>query len=238
MKNFVVNIPTKQIRSMWESESESAAGHKYGGGLLTSSNHGVKNEGFVQRGHSWYIATGIPSDFLVQIGEANFHLCKYPLVSRSGKLSRIIYESHDPDLNKMVMDDVLGGAETFELATKFCYGIVVDLTAGNISGLRCVAEYLEMIEDLEEGNHIFKVEAFLNYVVLSSKREDKFWSIVRSTWKKIITFVRKQFSIWHHSQVVLSSGLVYVGLFLDSQLCGQKPNTLKPARSLFIRGEG
>ncbi|RDX63641.1 hypothetical protein CR513_57905, partial [Mucuna pruriens] len=30
----------------------------------------------------------------------------------------------------------------------------------------------------------------------------------------------------------------YVGLFLGSQLCGQKPNTLKPARSLFIRGEG
>jgi len=40
---------------MWESESESAAGHKYGGGLLTSSNHGVKTEGFVQRGNSWYV---------------------------------------------------------------------------------------------------------------------------------------------------------------------------------------
>ncbi|KHN19000.1 Root phototropism protein 3 [Glycine soja] len=156
---------------MWESESESAATHKYGGGLLTSTNDGVKTEGFVQRGHSWYVATDIPSDFLVQIGEANFHLHKYPLVSRSGKLSRVIYESHDPDLNKIVMDDIPGGEEAFELAAKFCYGIAVDLTAGNISGLRCAAEYLEMTEDLEEGNLIFKAEAFLSYVVLSSWRD-------------------------------------------------------------------
>ncbi|KAE8786204.1 Root phototropism protein 3 [Hordeum vulgare] len=40
----------------------------------------------------------------------------------------------------------------------------------NISGLRCAAEYLEMTEDLEEGNLIFKTEAFLSYVVLSSRR--------------------------------------------------------------------
>ncbi|KAK7302562.1 hypothetical protein RJT34_13454 [Clitoria ternatea] len=156
---------------MWESESESAAAHKYGGGLLTSTNHGVKTEGFVQKGHSWYVATDIPSDFLVQIGEANFHLHKYPLVSRSGKLSRIIYESHGSDLNRIVMDDIPGGPEGFELAAKFCYGIAVDLTAGNISGLRCAAEYLEMTEDLEEGNLIFKTEAFLSYVVLSSWRD-------------------------------------------------------------------
>ncbi|XP_027356851.1 root phototropism protein 3-like [Abrus precatorius] len=156
---------------MWESESESRAGFPYGDGLLSSSKHGVKTEGFVQRGHSSYVATDIPSDFLVQIGEANFHLHKYPLVSRSGKLSRFIYESHDLDLNKIVMDDIPGGPEAFELAAKFCYGIAVDLTAGNISGLRCAAEYLEMTEDLEEGNLIFKTEAFLSYVVLSSWRD-------------------------------------------------------------------
>jgi len=41
---------------MWESESESAAGREYGagGGLLTSSKHGVKIDGFEQRGQSWY----------------------------------------------------------------------------------------------------------------------------------------------------------------------------------------
>lgn len=64
-----------------------------------------------------------------------------------------------------------GGSESFELAAKFCYGISVDLTASNISGLRCCAEFLEMTEDLEEGNLIFKTEAFLSYVVLSSWRD-------------------------------------------------------------------
>jgi hypothetical protein len=69
------------------------------------------------------------------------------------------------------MDDLPGGPEAFELAAKFCYGVAIDLTASNISGLRCAAEYLEMTEDLEEGNLIFKTEAFLSYVVLSSWRD-------------------------------------------------------------------
>ncbi|XP_058771714.1 root phototropism protein 3-like [Vicia villosa] len=179
---------------MWESESDSAARHKYGDGILTSNKLSVKTQGFLQRGHSWYVATDIPSDFLVQIGEANFHLHKYPLISRSGKMSRIIYESREPDVNKVVMNDIPGGFEAFELAAKFCYGIAVDLTAGNISGLRCSAEYLEMTEDLEEGNLIFKTEAFLSYVVLSSWRD----SIVvlkscekLSPWSENLQIVRR-----------------------------------------------
>jgi hypothetical protein len=40
---------------MWESESETAAGREYGGGVLTSTKHGVKIEGFHQRGNSWYV---------------------------------------------------------------------------------------------------------------------------------------------------------------------------------------
>ncbi|XP_042519194.1 root phototropism protein 3-like [Macadamia integrifolia] len=156
---------------MWESESESVGGRDYGDGVLSSSNHGVKTDGFERRDHSWYVATDIPSDILVQVGDVNFHLHKYPLISRSGKMNRIIYESRDADLNKIVLDDLPGGADAFELAAKFCYGIAIDLKASNISGLRCAAEYLEMTEDLEEGNLIFKTEAFLSYVVLSSWRD-------------------------------------------------------------------
>ncbi|XP_074285975.1 root phototropism protein 3-like [Silene latifolia] len=156
---------------MWESESECFGGNEYGDETLSATKHGLHNDGFEQRGQSWFVATDIPSDFLVKIGEVSFHLHKYPLISRSGKLSRIIYDTHDGNLNKISMDDIPGGAESFELAAKFCYGIAVDLTAANISGLRCAAEYLEMTEDLEEGNLIFKTEAFLSYVVLSSWRD-------------------------------------------------------------------
>lgn len=87
-------------------------------------------------------------------------------------MNRVIYDtSRDSEPSVLQLDDIPGGAESFELAAKFCYGIAVDLTAANISGLRCAAEYLEMTEDLEEGNLIFKTEAFLSYVVLSSWRD-------------------------------------------------------------------
>ncbi|KAH7444869.1 hypothetical protein KP509_02G094700 [Ceratopteris richardii] len=64
-----------------------------------------------------------------------------------------------------------GGPEAFELASKFCYGVAVDLTASCIAGLRCAAEYLEMTEDLEDGNLISKTEAFLSFVVLASWKD-------------------------------------------------------------------
>lgn len=58
--------------------------------------------------------------------------------------------------------------EAFELAAKFCNGIAVNLTASNIFDLQCEAKHLENTEDMEEGNLIFKTEAFLSYVLLSS----------------------------------------------------------------------
>ena len=90
---------------------------------------------------------------------------QYPLISRCGRLSRIIYDTHEGVLNKIHLNDLPGGTDSFELAAKFCYGIAVDLTASNISGLRCAAKYLEMTEDLEEGNLIFKTEAFLRKIL-------------------------------------------------------------------------
>ncbi|KAL7125171.1 hypothetical protein ABFS83_14G098400 [Erythranthe nasuta] len=180
---------------MWDSESESVGGRDYDNGVLSSSKPGLQTDGFEQRGKSWFVSTDIPSDLVVQIGDVSFHIHKYPLLSRSGKMNRVIYESpRDTDVNKVALDDLPGGPESFELAAKFCYGIAVDLTAANISGLRCAAEYLEMTEDLEEGNLIFKTEAFLSYVVLSSWRD----SIVvlkscetLSPWSENLQIVRR-----------------------------------------------
>lgn len=159
---------------MWESEGESCGGgREHGIDSLDPVKHdGVKTDGFENRNQSWYVSTDIPSDFLVKVRGFCFHLHKFPLLSRSGKMNRIIYESsRDSEAIEVELDDIPGGPESFELAAKFCYGIAVDLTASNISGLRCAAEYLEMTEDLEEGNLIFKTEAFLSYVVLSSWRD-------------------------------------------------------------------
>ncbi|XP_068641455.1 root phototropism protein 3-like [Aristolochia californica] len=156
---------------MWESESESMGGREYRDEILDSSKHGVKTDGFERRGQSWYVATDIPSDLLVRVEDINFHLHKYPLLSMCGRMNRIIYESRHTELNEVKLENLPGGPDAFERAAKFCYGIAVDLTAANISGLRCAAEYLEMTGDLEEGNLICKAEAFLSYVVLSSWRD-------------------------------------------------------------------
>ncbi|XP_076894502.1 root phototropism protein 3-like [Bidens hawaiensis] len=155
---------------MWDSESESIAARNYKNSVLSSA-HGVQTDKFEQKGQSWYAVTDVPSDLTVQIGEITFHLHKFPLLSKCGKMERIIYESRETDLKKVILDEMPGGPEAFELAAKFCYGITVDLTASVIAGLRCAAEYLEMTEDLEEGNLIFKTEAFLNYVVLASWKD-------------------------------------------------------------------
>lgn len=39
---------------MWESESESVSGRDYGNGVLNNTKHGVKTDGFEQKGQSWY----------------------------------------------------------------------------------------------------------------------------------------------------------------------------------------
>jgi hypothetical protein len=61
---------------------------------------------------------------------------------------------------------VPGGAEAFELAAKFCYGINFDITIYNVALLRCAAEYLEMTEAYGDNNLIARTEKFLSEMVL------------------------------------------------------------------------
>lgn len=64
-----------------------------------------------------------------------------------------------------------GGSETFETILKFCYGLPIDFNSDNVAALRCASEFLEMTEELEDGNLISKTEAFLTFVVLSSWKD-------------------------------------------------------------------
>lgn len=66
---------------MWESETESVSGRDYGNGVLTASKNGVKTDSFEQKGQSWYVATDIPSDLLVQIEDVSFHLHKVSTIN-------------------------------------------------------------------------------------------------------------------------------------------------------------
>lgn len=62
------------------------------------------------------------------------------------------------------LHDIPGGAKTFLLVAKFCYGVKIELTALNVVGLRCAAECLQMSEDYGEGNLVMQTESFLNEI--------------------------------------------------------------------------
>ncbi|XP_066349133.1 coleoptile phototropism protein 1-like [Miscanthus floridulus] len=145
------------------------------GDVQVQHDHGgaAKTDGFVRRDQSCrYASSDIPSDLLIKVGGVNFHVHKHPMVTRSARLARLVDEAsalHGPDaVTVLELPDLPGGHGAFELAAKFCYGVVVDITAANVAVLRCAAEYLEMTEEMEEGNLAFRAEAFLSYVVASS----------------------------------------------------------------------
>jgi len=91
---------------------------------------------------------------------------QFPLLSRSGLLKKLIAESTSEDGSSSVLQlhDVPGGAKTFELITKFCYGVKLEITALNVVSLRCAAEYLQMTENYGADNLIGHTESFLNEV--------------------------------------------------------------------------
>ncbi|XBI73020.1 hypothetical protein VPH35_066851 [Triticum aestivum] len=73
---------------------------------------------------------------------------------------------HDGKSYRITFPDFPGGPGTFEAATKFCYGVRVELTPWNIAPLRCAAEYLEMTEEHSEDNLAARAEAYLSQSVL------------------------------------------------------------------------
>ncbi|XP_057759195.1 BTB/POZ domain-containing protein SR1IP1 [Arachis stenosperma] len=122
----------------------------------------------MKRTSEWIFSQEIPSDVIVQVGEASFSLHKFPLVSKCGYIRKLVSESNDADVSLIELSDVPGGAEGFELAAKFCYGINFEITVENIAMLRCMAEYLEMTEDYAVGNLVGRTDAYLNEVALKT----------------------------------------------------------------------
>ncbi|KAL0648831.1 hypothetical protein Bca4012_047122 [Brassica carinata] len=127
---------------------------------------GSKSEAFHREGQTWLCTTGLVSDVTIEVGDMKFHLHKFPLLSRSGLLERLIEESSNDDGSACVLtlDEIPGGGKTFELITKFCYGVKIELTALNVVALRCAADYLEMTDSYGEGNLVGTTETFLNEV--------------------------------------------------------------------------
>uniref|UniRef100_A0A0E0JPJ0 NPH3 domain-containing protein n=1 Tax=Oryza punctata TaxID=4537 RepID=A0A0E0JPJ0_ORYPU len=138
---------------------------------------GSKPEIFVLEGLTWRCMTELESDVVVEVGEMSFYLHKFPLLSRSGVLQRMIGEYQAPQedggggggMCMLQLDDIPGGAKAFELAARFCYDVKIELNALNVVCLRCAAEYLLMTDDYAEGNLITQAESFLSDVLANWK---------------------------------------------------------------------
>ncbi|CAJ2660107.1 unnamed protein product [Trifolium pratense] len=117
--------------------------------------------------------SGLPSDITVLIEDFNFHLHKFPLVSKCGKIVRVYEESKNTKEKNptMVLEDFPGGPDTFLIVAKFCYGFRVELTAKNVVLVHCAAEYLEMTDEYEEYNLMTKSESFFHKNILRNWKD-------------------------------------------------------------------
>ncbi|KAL6978787.1 hypothetical protein U1Q18_020456 [Sarracenia purpurea var. burkii] len=89
----------------------------------------------------------------------------FPLVSRSGRIRKLVAERRDSDISRIDLLSLPGGAESFELAAKFCYGVNFEITSANVAQLCCVSDYLEMTEEFSKNNLSSRAEEYLDSIV-------------------------------------------------------------------------
>uniref|UniRef100_A0ACD5XVX8 Uncharacterized protein n=1 Tax=Avena sativa TaxID=4498 RepID=A0ACD5XVX8_AVESA len=117
------------------------------------------------------VVSDLATDVIVHVGEVRFSLHKFPLLSKSRKLQKLVIKATEEGRDEIHIDDLPGGAKGFEICAKFCYGMVVTLSPHNVVAARCAAEYLGMTEDMDKGNLIFKIEVFINSSILRSWKD-------------------------------------------------------------------
>ncbi|KAK1375543.1 BTB/POZ domain-containing protein [Heracleum sosnowskyi] len=161
---------------------------------MSSMKLGSKPNAFQRKGQAWFCTTGLPSDIIVEVGGMSFHLHKFPLLSRSGVMEKLIAEASGEEEDGCVINlpDILGGAKTFELVAKFCYGVKFELNAASVVYLQNAAEQLEMTEEYGEGNLVSQTEIFLDKVVLQN-------------WKDSLRALQECDSVLPHAEEVFST---------------------------------
>ncbi|PHU22486.1 BTB/POZ domain-containing protein SETH6 [Capsicum chinense] len=81
----------------------------------------------------------ISSDLTIEVGSASFALHKFPLISQSGRIRKLLLETKDT--------------------------VNVKITISNVVLLRCTARFMEMIKDISKKNLEIRTEVFFKDVV-------------------------------------------------------------------------
>lgn len=118
-----------------------------------------------QQHYDEWIFLDVPSDITIEVNGGTFSLHKFPLVSRSGRIRKLVAQHRGCNISRIELLHLPGGAESFELAAKFCYGINFELTSSNVAQLCCVSDYLEMTEEFSKNNLSTRAEEYLDSVV-------------------------------------------------------------------------
>ncbi|KAI9120126.1 hypothetical protein K1719_008774 [Acacia pycnantha] len=121
----------------------------------------------MERTGIWVFSQYIPTDVVVEVGEANFPLHKFMLVAKSSYIRKLIVKSEERDLTRIDLSDISEGPEIFEKAPKFCHGINFEINIHNITALRCVVEDLQMNDNYCDNNLTGRTEEFISQASLN-----------------------------------------------------------------------
>lgn len=133
---------------------------------------GSRPDSFYTTDSTRTVSSEVSSDIIIQVKGTRYLLHKFPLLSKCLRLQRLCAERQEASQLQIVqLPDFPGGVEAFDLCAKFCYGITITLSAYNVVSIRCAAEYLQMSEDVEKGNLIYKIEVFFNSCILHGWRD-------------------------------------------------------------------
>ncbi|KAL3633333.1 hypothetical protein CASFOL_022860 [Castilleja foliolosa] len=119
-------------------------------------------------GNNYKVFQDVPSDITIEVDASTFSLHKFPLVSRSGRIRKLVAVNRVSGISKIELLGLPGGAESFELAAQFCYGVNFEITAANVAQLYCASDYLEMTEDYSNNNLLSRAEEYLESFVCKS----------------------------------------------------------------------
>ncbi|KAG0487451.1 hypothetical protein HPP92_009546 [Vanilla planifolia] len=125
-----------------------------------------------RQGNDWFCRSGLRSDIVIEVERILFHLHKFPLISKCGKIAQIIKSSQNTEEDeKHILVGCPGGPDGFSYAARFCYDNIVELKPTNILMVHCVADFLEMTEEYSEENLLKKTENFINAVLLQNWKD-------------------------------------------------------------------
>ncbi|KAJ0612160.1 putative BTB/POZ domain, NPH3 domain, NPH3/RPT2-like family protein [Helianthus annuus] len=129
--------------------------------------------GFFLEANDWFCNAGLPSDITIVIDRVKFHLHKFPLSSRCGKIEKLIEQTQniDQDSRTITLENIPGGPNTFLVIAKFCYGIRVEFTPRNVVITYCAADYLEMFDNYGDDNLFVRAENYFHKHVLKNWKD-------------------------------------------------------------------